>query len=66
MRRLVYELANGTVVKTLAEAQESGQAYVSKLEEIKSAKPKLSPIAQAMVDQFGFVSPKFKDKVVGV
>ena len=66
MRRLVYELANGTVVKTLAEAQSSGQAYTSKMEEIKSEKPKLSPVAQAMVNQFGYVSPKLKDKVVGV
>ena len=61
MRRLVYELANGTVVNTLAEAQESGQTYASKLEEIKSEKPELSPIAEAMVDRFGFVSPKFLD-----
>ena len=66
MRRLVYELANGTVVKTLAEAQSSGQAYVAKMEEIKSEKPKLSPVAQAMVNQFGYVSSKLKDKVIGV
>lgn len=66
MRRLVYELANGTVVKTLAEAQSSGQVYVTKMEEIKSERPKRSPIAQAMIDQFGYVSPKLKDKVVGV
>ena len=66
MRRLVYELANGTIVKTLAEAQSSGQTYVSKMEEIKSERPKRSPIAQAMIDQFGYVSPKLKDKVVGV
>ena len=31
MRRLVYELANGAVVKTLAEAQSSGQTYISKM-----------------------------------
>ena len=66
MRRLVYKLANGTIVKTLAEAQSSGQTYVSKMEEIKSEKSKRSPIAQAMIDQFGYVSPKLKDKVVGV
>ena len=64
MRRLVYELANGTVVKTLAEAQLSGQTYVTKLEEIKSERPKRSPIAQAMLDQFGYISPKSKDKVI--
>ena len=64
MRRLVYELANGTVVKTLAEAQLSGQAYVTKLEEIKSERLKRSPIAQAMLDQFGYISPKLKDKVI--
>lgn len=66
MRRLVYELANGTIVKTLAEAQSSGQAYVAKMEEIKSEKPKLSPVAQAMANQFGYVSSKLKDKVIGV
>lgn len=66
MRRLVYELANGTIVKTLAEAQSSGQAYVAKMEKIKGESPKRSPIAQAMIDQFGYVSSKLKDKVVGV
>ena len=66
MRRLVYELANGTVVKTLAEAQSSGQAYITKMEETKRERPKRSPIAQAMIDQFGYVSPKLKNKVVGV
>ena len=66
MRRLVYELANRTVVKTLAEAQSSGQTYISKMEEVKSESPKRSPIAQAMIDQFGYISPKLKDKVVGV
>ena len=64
MRRLVYKLANGTVVKTLAEAQLSGQAYVTKLEEIKNERLKRSPIAQAMLDQFGYISPKLKDKVI--
>ena len=66
MRRLVYKLANGTIVKTLAEAQSSGQTYVSQMEEIKSERPKRSPIAQAMIDQFGYISPKLKDKIVGV
>ena len=66
MRRLVYELANGTIVKTLAEAQSSGQTYVSKMEKIQSERPKRTPIAQAMIDQFGYVSSQLKDKVVGV
>ena len=66
MRKLVYELTNGTVVKTLAEAQLSGQGYVAKFEEIKSERPKRLPIAQAMLDQFGYINPKLKDKVVGV
>ena len=66
MRKLVYELANGPVVKTLAEAQASGQAQVTKMEEIKRERPKRAPSAQAMIDQFGYISPKLKDKVVGV
>ena len=66
MRRLVYELANGTIVKTLAEAQSSGQVYVTKMEEIKRERPRRLPIAQAMIDQFGYISPKLKDKIVGV
>ena len=64
MRRLVYEWANGTIVKTLAEAQSSGQTYVTKVEESKSERPKRSPSEQAMLDQFGYISPKLKDKVV--
>lgn len=35
MRNLVYNLANGTTVKTLAEAQASGLKYEPTLEKIK-------------------------------
>jgi len=37
MRRLLYKLANGTVVGTMAEAQASGLEYTAILEEIPEA-----------------------------
>jgi len=64
MRKLVYVLANGTEVNTMAEAQASGQTYTTEMRTISEAKTTLSPIRKAMLEQFGYVSPKLKDKVV--
>lgn len=33
-------------------------------EEVEEKKPTLSPMRKAMIEQFGYVSPKFKDRVV--
>lgn len=36
MRALTYKLNDGTVVKTMAEAKASGQAYTTQMEDIKT------------------------------
>ena len=64
MRRMVYVLADGTKVNTLHEAEASGQSYLAKIESIEKERPVLSPIRKAMIEQFGYVSAKLKDKVV--
>ena len=64
MRRMAYVLADGTKVKTIQEAEMSGQSYFAKVEPIEKENPVLSPIRKAMIEQFGYVSAKFKDKVV--
>ena len=64
MRRMVYVLADGTKVNTLHEAEASGQSYLAKAEPIEKKRPVLSPIRKAMIEQFGYVSAKLKDKVV--
>jgi len=42
MRRLLYKLTNGTVVRTMAEAQASGLEYSVILEEIAEAPSKMT------------------------
>lgn len=64
MRKLVYVLANGTETTSMAEAKASGQSYKIEMRTISEAKTTLSPIRKAMLEQFGYVSPKLKDKVV--
>ena len=64
MRRMVYVLADGTEVNTLHEAEVSGQSYLAKVEPIERERPTLSPVRKAMIEQFGYVSAKLKDKVV--
>ena len=64
MRRMVYVLADGTKANTLHEAEVSGQSYLAKVEPIEKERPVLSPIRKAMIEQFGYASAKFKDKVV--
>lgn len=64
MREMIYVLADGTEVKSFDVAKASGQSYTVKMVEIAEKKTPLSPIRQAMLDQFGYVHPKLKDKVV--
>ena len=64
MRRMVYVLADGTEVNTLHEAEVSGQSYLAKVEPVEKKNPVLSPVRKAMIEQFGYVSAKLKDKVV--
>ena len=63
MRALKYRLTSGTVVTTLKEAQSSGQGYVTFLENIVEKPFTLSPIREAMLRQFGYVSPRLKNSL---
>ena len=64
MRAMIYVLADGTEVKSFDVAKASGQSYTIKMVEFEQEKTPLSPIRQAMLDQFGYVHPSLKDKVV--
>ena len=65
MRTLKYKLENGTVVNLMSQAKASGQKYEVLLEEIRETSTEnISPIRKAMLEQFGYVHPSLKDKVV--
>ena len=65
MRALKYRLENGTVVNLMSQAKASGQKYEVLLEEIRETnRENISPIRKAMFEQFGYVHPNLKDKVV--
>ena len=49
MRNLIYELADGTVVRTYKEALASGQVFKTKLENVAMAKAILSDKRKAML-----------------
>lgn len=66
MRKMYYELSNGTKVYTLREAEESGLSYTIGFEPVVEKGSELSPMRKAMLEQFGYVSPELRDKVVGV
>lgn len=62
MRELIYVLADGTETKSMRVAKESGQAYTVETRATET-EITLSPIRQAMLNQFGYVSSELKDKV---
>ena len=65
MRALKYRLENGTVVNSMSQAEASGQKYEVLLEEVRETnRENISPIRKAMLEQFGYVHPRLKDKVV--
>ena len=65
MRALKYRLENGTVVNSMSQAKASGQKYEAFLEEIRETnRENISPIRKAMREQFGYVHPSLKDKVI--
>ena len=65
MRALKYRLENGTVVNSMLQAEASGQKYEVFLERIRENKREnISPIRKVMLEQFGYVHPSLKDKVV--
>ena len=65
MRALKYRLENGTVVNSMSQAKASGQKYELFAEKVKEDnRENISPIRKAMLEQFGYVHPSLKDKVV--
>lgn len=65
MRALKYRLENGIVVNSMSQAEASGQKYEVFFEEVRETNRKnISPIRKAMLEQFGYVHPSLKDKVV--
>ena len=55
MRKLIYEIANGTTVNTLREAKKSGLPYTVAFETVLTEKSPLSAKRQALMDKFGFI-----------
>ena len=65
MRALKYRLENGTVVNSMSQANASGQKYEVFFEEVRETnRENISPIRKAMLEQFGYVHPSLKDKVI--
>ena len=65
MRALKYKLVDETIVNSMSQAEASGQKYEAFLEEIRETnRENISPIRKAMLEQFGYVHPNLKDKVV--
>ena len=65
MRALKYRLENGTVVNSMSQANASGQKYEVFFEEVRETnRENIPPIRKAMLEQFGYVHPSLKDKVV--
>ena len=65
MRALKYRLENGTVVNSMSQANASGKKYEVFFEEVRDTnKENISPIRKAMLEQFGYVHPSLKDKVI--
>ena len=65
MRALKYRLENGNIVNSMSQAEASGQKYEVIIEKIRETnRENISPIRKAMLEQFGYVHPSLKDKVV--
>ena len=65
MRALKYRLENGTVVNSMSQANASGQKYEVFFAEVRETnRENISPIRKAMLEQFGYVHPSLKDKVI--
>ena len=65
MRALKYRLENGTVVNSMSQANASGQKYEVFFEEVRETnRENISPIRKAMLEQFGYIHPSLKNKVI--
>lgn len=66
--RTVFYVVNGIETTSFAEKEELEKKFGCKakvqLREVRAERSTLSPIRQAMLEQFGFVSPKLLEKVV--
>ena len=66
--RTVFYVVNGIETTSFAEKQELEKKFGCKAEVqlrgVRAERSTLSPIRQAMLEQFGFVSPKLLEKVV--
>ena len=66
--RTVFYVVNGIETTSFAEKKELEKKFSCKAEvqlrEVRTERSTLSPIRQAMLEQFGFVSPKLLEKVV--
>ena len=66
--RTVFYVVNGIETTSFAEKTELEKKFGCKAEvrlrEVRAERSTLSPIRQAMLEQFGFVSPKMLEKVV--
>ena len=66
--RTVFYVVNGIETTSFAEKTELEKKFGCKAEvrlrEGRAERSTLSPIRQAMLEQFGFVSPKLLEKVV--
>ena len=66
--RTVFYVVNGIETTSFAEKTELEKKFGCKAEvrlrEVRAERSTLSPIRQAMLEQFGFVSPKLLGKVV--
>ena len=55
MRKLIYNLVDGTKVATLNEAKQSGLPYTTLFENIVSMGSPLPAKRQALLDKYGFI-----------
>lgn len=66
--RKVFYVVKGIETTSFAEKTELEKKFSCKAEvqlrEVRAERSTLSPIRQAMLEQFGFVSPKLLEKVV--
>ena len=66
--RTVFYVVNGIETTSFTEKTELEKKFGCKAEvhlrEVRAERSTLSPIRQAMLEQFGFVSPKLLEKVV--
>lgn len=66
--RTVFYVVNGIETTSFVEKKELEKKFGCKAEvqlrEVSAERSTLSPIRQAMLEQFGFVSPKLLEKVV--